>query len=42
MRPYGSKRTVGNCLTKLHIIGGTVRVIERIKSKKFGRVFRWL
>jgi hypothetical protein len=41
MKAYGSKRTVGNCKTKLYIEGGTVRIIERIKSKKFGRVFRF-
>jgi hypothetical protein len=37
MRPYGSKRTLGNCMTKKSGHGGKIHIIERIKNHKFNR-----
>lgn len=37
MLPYGSKRTLGDCLTIRHKTGGKIHVIEAVKSHKYNR-----
>lgn len=37
MLPYGSKRTLGDCLTARHKTGGKIHVIEAVKSHKYNR-----
>jgi hypothetical protein len=37
MKAFGSKRTFGNCATKLYKHGGKIHVTVRVKNRKAGR-----